>query len=35
MKRLFVPITLGYTAARHLVWYVNYQLTGETRSERS
>jgi hypothetical protein len=34
MKRFLVPISLGYTAARHLVWYFNYQLTGETRDER-
>jgi hypothetical protein len=31
MKALLVPFTLGVTAARHLAWYVNYQVTGETR----
>ena len=30
MKALLVPFTLGVTAARHLAWYVNYQVTGET-----
>jgi hypothetical protein len=34
MKRLLVPVTVGYSAARHLVWYFNYQLTGETRTHR-
>jgi hypothetical protein len=32
MKRLLVPWALGINAARHVVWYLNYQMTGETRS---
>ncbi len=32
MKRLLVPVTLGVSAARHLAWYVTYQVTGEPRS---
>jgi len=32
MKRLIVPWTLAHSAARHLAWYVAYQLTGQTRS---
>jgi hypothetical protein len=35
MKRLLAPITVGLDAARHIAWYVNYQMTGETRSGRS
>jgi hypothetical protein len=31
MKALLVPFSIGVTAARHLAWYVNYQVTGETR----
>jgi hypothetical protein len=31
MKRLLAPWTLGMHAARHVAWYVNYQLSGETR----
>jgi hypothetical protein len=31
MKALLVPLSLGVNAARHLAWYVNYQVTGETR----
>lgn len=31
MKRLLVPWSLGINAARHLAWYVNYQVSGETR----
>lgn len=31
MKRLIVPWTLASSAARHLAWYVSYQLTGQTR----
>ena len=31
LKRLLVPINLGYSAARHLAWYVSYQVTGESR----
>jgi len=32
MKRLLVPWALGVSAARHLAWYVSYQVTGEPRS---
>jgi len=31
MKRLIVPWALANSAARHLAWYVSYQLTGQTR----
>ncbi len=34
MKRLLAPLTVGLGAASHLAWYVNYQMTGETRSGR-
>ena len=32
MKRLLVPVAIGVSAARHLAWYVSYQVTGEPRS---
>lgn len=35
MKRFFGPWSLGVNAARHLAWYVSYQLNGETRSRAS
>jgi hypothetical protein len=31
MKALLTPLTLGVSAVQHLAWYVNYQVTGETR----
>ena len=31
MKRILVPWALGLTAARHLAWYLNYQISGEAR----
>jgi hypothetical protein len=31
MRKLLVPLTLGVGVTRHLLWYLNYQLTGETR----
>src|SRR5262245_40637475 len=31
MKRLLAPWSLGVNAARHLAWYVSYQVSGETR----
>ena len=31
MKRLLTPLTLGVGATRHLIWYLSYQITGETR----
>ena len=32
MKRLLAPLSLGVIAARHLAWYVNYQVSGQTRA---
>jgi hypothetical protein len=32
MKRLLAPLTLGVGATRHLIWYLSYQITGETRA---
>ncbi len=34
MKRILVPWSLGLNAARHLRWYLSYQLSGQTRPER-
>jgi hypothetical protein len=31
MKRLLSPWHFGFDAARHLAWYVSYQVSGETR----
>ena len=31
MKRLMTPLTVGVGATRHLIWYLSYQITGETR----
>jgi hypothetical protein len=31
MKLLTSPLSLGVNAARHLAWYVSYQVSGETR----
>jgi len=31
MKRLFVPLTLGLGATRHLIWYLSYQMSGGAR----
>jgi hypothetical protein len=31
MKQLLAPWSYGLTAARHLAWYLSYQVTGETR----
>jgi hypothetical protein len=33
MKLLLAPVTAGLNAARHLRWYLSYQITGETRAE--
>jgi len=33
LKRFLAPWTVGLTAARHLRWYVSYQISGETRSD--
>jgi hypothetical protein len=31
MKGLLSPWSFGFTAARHLAWYVNYQVSGATK----
>jgi hypothetical protein len=31
MKRLLAPLSVGVGATRHLIWYLTYQITGETR----
>jgi hypothetical protein len=31
VKRILVPLSIGIGAARHLTWYVSYQVTGEAR----
>jgi hypothetical protein len=31
MRRILVPVTFGVNAARHLAWYVSYQVSGEAR----
>jgi hypothetical protein len=31
MKRLLAPLSLGVGATRHLIWYLSYQVTRETR----
>ena len=31
MKALLSPWSVGFNAARHLAWYFNYQVSGETR----
>ena len=31
MKLLLSPWSMGVNAARHLAWYVNYQVNGATR----
>jgi hypothetical protein len=28
MRRLLAPTAVGMSAARHLVWYLNYQISG-------
>ena len=33
MKRLLTPLNVGVGATRHLIWYLSYQMTGETRDE--
>jgi hypothetical protein len=32
MRRLLVPVALGMSAARHIAWYVSYQVSGEARA---
>jgi hypothetical protein len=31
MKRFLTPAALGLNAARHLAWYLSYQVSGEAR----
>jgi hypothetical protein len=31
MKRLLTPWSIGFNAARHLAWYLSYQVSGEPR----
>jgi hypothetical protein len=31
MKRLLAPLNVGVGATRHLIWYLSYQITRETR----
>jgi hypothetical protein len=31
MRRILVPAAHGLNAARHLLWYVSYQVSGESR----
>lgn len=33
MKLLLAPWAAGLSAARHLHWYVSYQITGEARPD--
>jgi hypothetical protein len=33
MKRLLAPATIGLNAARHLAWYLSYQVSGEVRTK--
>jgi hypothetical protein len=34
MKTILSPITVGLGAARHITWYLKYQVTGETRASQ-
>jgi hypothetical protein len=34
MRRLLTPWSIGVNAARHIAWYVSYQVSGETRPRR-
>jgi hypothetical protein len=31
MRRFLAPWAMGISAARHLAWYLSYQMTGEAR----
>lgn len=33
MRRLLVPWNAGLSAAKHLRWYLSYQISGETRTD--
>jgi hypothetical protein len=35
VRLIFTPITAGLGAARHITWYVKYQVTGETRASEA
>ena len=32
MKRLLLPAALGVSVARHLAWYLSYQVSGDSRA---
>ena len=32
MKRLLVPALVGVSVARHVAWYVSYQVSGTSRA---
>jgi hypothetical protein len=34
MRRILAPTVHGLNAARHLLWYVSYQVSGEVRPKR-
>jgi hypothetical protein len=34
MRRLFTPASAGINAARHLVWYLGYQISGSRPDAR-
>ena len=34
MKRILTPWNAGVSAAKHLRWFLSYQISGETRSSR-
>jgi hypothetical protein len=31
MRRILVPLNMGVGATRHIIWYLSYQITGESR----
>jgi hypothetical protein len=33
MKTILVPLNLGVGATRHIIWYLSYQITGESRAQ--
>jgi hypothetical protein len=33
MKTILVPLNLGVGATRHIIWYLSYQITGESRTQ--
>lgn len=34
MRQLLAPVSAGLGYARHLVWYLSYQISGCPRSDR-